>query len=76
MDGNTLYVEAKTTSAEEVIIRNMEVLIKIIEKYKGSTFKIKHSSKSEPTINQNKITTEEIAANAASRLGIEVEISD
>jgi len=76
MDSNTLYVEAKTTSAEEVIIRNMEVLVKIIEKYKGSTFKIKHSSKSEQTIHQNKISTEEIAANAASRLGIEVEISD
>lgn len=76
MDSNTLYVEAKTTSAEEVIIRNMEVLVKIIEKHKGSTFKIKHSSKSESTINQNKISTEEIAANAASRLGIEVEISD
>ena len=76
MDSNTLYVEAKTTSAEEVIIRNMEVLVKIIEKHKGSTFKIKHSSKSEHIINQNKISTEEIAANAASRLGIEVEISD
>jgi DNA polymerase-3 subunit gamma/tau len=76
MDSNTLYVEAKTTSAEEVIIRNMEVLIKIIEKHKGSIFKIKHSSKSESMINPNKISTEEIAANAASRLGIEVEISD
>ena len=76
MGENTLFIETRTSSAEEVINRNMETLLKLIEKYKGKEFRIKYSSKVDAALNQQKVSTEEIAAAASNRLGIEVEIGE
>ncbi len=76
MDENTLFIETRTSSAEEVINRNMEILLQLVEKYKGKEFRIKYSSKVDAALNQKKISAEEIAAAASNRLGIEVEIGE